>query len=790
MADPDRRDPADPDRRRARLLCRGTVQGVGFRPTVHRLATRMGLGGFVANGPDGVIIEVEGEEDAVGRFCRELPAALPPLARLDGLEVLPIPVAGETLFRVDASLGGTRRRALVPPDAALCAACRAEMDDPADRRHAYPFTTCTHCGPRFSLVHALPYDRERTSMACFPLCPQCQGEYTDVADRRFHAEPVCCPSCGPRLWASDAVGRRLAEGLGAVSMARETLAAGRIVALKALGGFQLACRADDPDAVSRLRERKARPSKPFAVMARDLAAAGMAAALGTEDEALLLSARSPILLAPARAPSPLCPGVAPALGDVGIMIPTTPLHVELFREAPFDFLVMTSGNASEEPICRSNREALARLGPMADLFLLHDRDVVRRVDDSVLRTGPVGPAMVRRARGWVPEPAPLPVTAPVPILALGGHLQSTACLAIEDQAFCSQHVGDLDTSASRQFLREVVEGLEDFLQTRPAALVVDEHPDYPSTWLGEELARRRCGSLLRVQHHLAHAAAVLAENGAFPAPGEGAAAVVLDGTGWGPDGTAWGGEWILLAGDLAWSRLARLEPLALVGGEAAVREPWRLALAALVREGEADLLPRLPLARLVTPESVERVRFLAGHDWPLASGAGRLFEAAGALLGLCAVNGYEGEAAQRLEACASRFRGTPEIWSEVRLRAAGAGRLELPGPSLLAAAARRTLSGASGEEVAAGFHHTFCDLAAELALRAFPRGTSRVAAGGGCMVNRILRVGMASALRIRGVSLLVPLRFPPGDGGLSYGQAVLGAAARARQTEPRQEGGL
>lgn len=791
MADPDHPHLAGPPRRRARLHCRGTVQGVGFRPTVHRLATRMELGGFVVNGPDGVVIEVEGGAEAVERFCRELPGALPPLARLDGLEVLPIPVARETLFRVDVSLAGTRRRALVPPDTALCAACRAEMDDPADRRHAYPFTTCTHCGPRFSLVRALPYDRERTAMACFPLCPECHREYADIADRRFHAEPVCCPACGPRLWASDAAARRLAEGQEALSIARETLVAGRIVALKALGGFQLACRADDQDAVARLRERKARPTKPFAVMARDLDAASTAAILGAEEEALLASSRSPILLAPARAPSPLCPGIAPGLEDVGIMIPTTPVHVELFRGASFDFLVMTSGNASEEPICRGNREALERLGAIADLFLLHDRDVVRRVDDSVVRTGHGSPAMVRRARGWVPEPVPLPMPAGAPVLALGGYLQSTACLATEDQAFCSQHVGDLDTTASRQFLREVVAGLEDFLQVQPAALVVDEHPDYPSTWLGEEMARRRGGTLLRIQHHLAHAAAVLAENGAFPALGETAVAIVLDGTGWGADGTAWGGEWIHLGGDLSWSRLARVEPLALVGGETAVREPWRLAVAALVREGEAGLLARLPLASLVRREAIEEVSSLsAGHDWPLASGAGRLFEASGALLGLCAVNGYEGEAAQRLEACASRFPGMPEIWGEVRLRTEATGALALPGASLLAAAARRTLSGASGEEVAAGFHHTFCDLAAELALRAFPRGTSRVAAGGGCMVNRILRAGLASALSERGLLLLVPHQFPPGDGGLSYGQAVLGATATARQTEPRQEGGL
>ncbi|MFH1177762.1 MAG: carbamoyltransferase HypF, partial [Acidobacteriota bacterium] len=607
-------------RARARLTCRGVVQGVGFRPAVHRLANGLHLAGWVCNGPDGVVIEIEGAPVAVDSFVERLPRTLPPLARLDGLGVEAVEPQGEAEFAIRESVGGPRERAQVPPDTALCAACRADLEDPGNRRFHYPFTTCTDCGPRFSLVHALPYDRERTSMSCFPLCPTCAREYTDPADRRFHAEPVCCPACGPRLWVvgpgsglrapgSGTLGRELAasEGSEALRRVREALERGAIVAVKALGGFQLACRADDESAVARLRERKRRPAKPFAVMARDLLTARQLVRLTAEDERLLGSPQAPVLLAPRTDDAGVAASIAPGLADLGVMLPTTPLHVELFRGAAYGALVMTSGNASDEPICRGNREALERLGGIADLFLLHDRDVVRRVDDSVLRSSPEGPIMLRRARGSVPAALALPLPAGEPVLALGGFLQATACLAAGEHAFLSQHVGDLDSEPARAFLREVVGGLEEFLQTRPRLIIVDAHPDYPSTWLGEQLAAERRGSALGVQHHLAHAAATLAEHGRFPSAGETVAAITLDGTGWGPDGMAWGGEWLLLDGNLAWRRAAHLEPLPLVGGEAAVREPWRVLAAALALAGEDELLARLPLAALVAPERLALV---------------------------------------------------------------------------------------------------------------------------------------------------------------------------------------
>jgi len=773
---------APPHRKRLRIVCRGVVQGVGFRPCVHRLATSLGLGGFVLNGPEGVVVEVEGEGGGPEAFIRALPSVLPPLARLDETLCTEVPVLCETAFLISESLAGPRRRALVPPDSALCGDCRREMETPSDRRYCYPFTTCTNCGPRFSLVHALPYDRERTAMSCFPLCPACLKEYEDPGDRRFHAEPVCCPECGPRLWFSGPLGESVQEGRGAIHEAQTWLADGRVVALKALGGFQLACRADDPAAVARLRRSKRRPTKPFALMARDLEAARRLVLLSAKDEALMTGPRSPVVLAPARASAQVAPGVAPGMEDLGVMLPTAPLHVELFRDAPYDHLVMTSGNLSDEPICKGNREALERLAGLADGFLLHDRNVVRRVDDSVARSGVDGPFLVRRARGYTPEALPMPVESPIPVLALGGFLQATACLAVGNEAFLSQHVGDLDGEPARGFLREVAEGLEDFLQARGGRMVVDEHPDYPSTALGEAMVQARGAKLLRVQHHLAHAAAALAEHGAFPAREEWAGALIMDGTGWGPDGTAWGGEWLMLRGDLAWRRVAFLEPLPLVGGEAAVREPWRVAVAALALCGERPMLSRLPMASQVSEDRLAAVAKLAMQSsWPQASGAGRLFEAAGALLGLAVVNGWEGESATRLETLAAP-EGEVEPWPEADACLGAAG---LKGGLLLCQLAKRVLDGEAPSRAAAGFHATFCRLALEVARRSFDRTIRDVALGGGCLVNRILREGLASGLESMGYNPCLPRLVPPGDGGLSYGQAVLGVVAQAGGCAPR-----
>jgi len=772
--------------KRLLVRCRGAVQGVGFRPTVHRIATELGLAGEVRNDPEGATAEVEGSSETTTLFVDRLQTELPPLARLDAINVEEIEVVGETGFRVTDTEEGRRAGALVPPDAALCADCRNEMADPSDRRHRYVFTTCTNCGPRFSITRSLPYDRPKTSMSCFPLCGRCRSEYTDPSNRRFHAEPVCCPACGPQLWICNHDGSRRIDGPDAVAGARTDLEAGLILAVKGLGGYQLACRADDTAVVARLRHRKRRRGKPFAVMVADVESARRIVRLEDADEALMLSARSPVILAPARDAGSVCPEVAPGLDDLGVMIPTTPLHVELFRGLDVPALVMTSANLSDEPICRDNREALDRLAGIADRFLQHDRDVVRRVDDSVVRSTRTGPVLVRRARGWVPEPLLLPEPAPEPLLAVGGHLLVTSCVAVDGQAFLTQHVGDLDSEPARIFHREVIDGLEEFLEVRPTTVVADAHPDYPSSWLAEELAGNRDGRVIEVQHHLAHAAAVLGEHGRFPGPGDHAAAITLDGTGWGPDGTAWGGEWLLVDGDLRWRRPAHLEPLKLIGGEQAVRDPWRVAVAALDAAGMANRIADLPFAAEVEPDRLRQVVELAASPtWPTASGGGRVFEAAGALLGLVIRNDWEGEAAARLEALAAAETSAPELWSDVAL----GHEPVLPSSALLAAAARRLLDGEAPSRIAAGFHATFSALAIELTVRTVQSTDSPVAVGGGCLINRLLLNGLVGGLEDAGYEVLVPRQLPPGDGGLAYGQAVLGAVTLARGSAPRQRHG-
>ena len=776
---------SDDYRIRLQLRCRGTVQGVGFRPAIHRIATNLGLGGWVINDPQGATMEIEGPAGVINDFLDCLPAELPPLARLEKIEQESLEPLGEEGFEVRSSTLGRREGALVPPDAVLCDDCRQEMEDPEDRRFHYPFTTCTNCGPRFSLVRSLPYDRERTSMGCFPLCSECNREYTDPSDRRFHAEPVACPQCGPRLWLADEKGEPL-DGGDPLVAARDELLAGRIVAVKGLGGFQLACRADSSEAVERLRRRKKRFGKPFAVMVRDLETAKVTVDLDAAAENLLKSPRAPIILAPRLDGSSVAPEVAPGLDDLGVMLPTTPLHVELLRDPLMPPLVMTSGNLSEEPLRRGNREALEGLAGIADSFLLHDRDVVRRLDDSVVRTSPRGPALVRRARGWVPEPLPLPVSAPGVIVATGGHLQVTACVAQVGQAFLSQHVGDLDSVPAREFLGEVIDGLLDFLQVEPAMIVADAHPDYPSSWLARDLGVRFGAEVVVVQHHLAHTAAVLAEHGFFPGDSERCLGIALDGTGWGPDATAWGGEWLSLGGDLEWDRLAYLEPLPLVGGEAAVREPWRVAVAALERQGEGELIASTPMASQIEEARLRAmIQLAADPSWPMASGAGRVFEAAGALLGVGEVNRWEGEAAARLEALAARASDGLDPWPGFEIEAREE-KLLIPSSKLLVEVAKRAADGEDATSVAAGFHATFCRLSADLTERVSEGERGVVALGGGCVVNRILSKGLAENLEELGFEVLLPRNVPPGDGGLSYGQAVLAAVAAVRGLKPRQ----
>ncbi|SDF81114.1 Hydrogenase maturation protein, carbamoyltransferase HypF [Desulfovibrio legallii] len=802
--------------RRAFVAC-GQVQGVGFRPFVYRLAREEGLTGSVGNTSEGVRMEVQGPAPAVSAFGRRLRAELPPLARLTGVREEPLPLqADEAAFRIVPSQGHSGHSVLVSPDMGLCDQCLAEMRDPANPRHAYPFTNCTNCGPRYTITRAIPYDRAVTSMACFPLCPRCAAEYADPLDRRFHAQPIACPDCGPRLWfvsradkaACRTAAPTAAPGRDAAAAAQQALRdaaalllAGGILALKGLGGFQLACDARRADAVRALRQRKQRPHKPLALMTADLAGARSLCALTPEHEALLQSPEKPIVLCPCRADAALPPEIAPDTGQVGLMLPYTPLHAALFdllaaRAALPPVLVMTSANASGEPICLGNREALDRLERLADAWLLHDRDILVRVDDSVvtLQPGPAGtsaaqPLFYRRARGYVPRPVFLPpqeAHGPC-VLGTGAELKATFCLTRGREAFVGQHIGDLENPATLNFYEEAAAHLEALLEVRPAALVCDLHPDFLSTRYARERAARQGLPLWSLQHHAAHAAAVLAENGRY-AP---ALALCLDGTGLGEDGTVWGGELLLLELDAPrWQRLGRLAPFALPGGDAAVREPWRIALSLAQRAGleDADWVTHDGGAQDAAIAAVKEM-LRRKVNCPLTSSCGRLFDAAAAALGLCARTTYEGQAAIRLEDAAVRPEGGLERATAAALRgetpppaAWGTvepvwrdGLWEVDSARLFGLTATARREGLPVGEAAARFHLRLAASLARMAAQAAGQhGVDAVGLSGGVLQNALLARLLPLALRAHGLTPLTHHELPPGDGGLSLGQAVWG----------------
>ncbi len=802
----------------------GRVQGVGFRPFVWRLAREGGLSGSVRNTADGVRIEVQGAPAAIAAFGRRLRAELPPLAQLAGLDEAELaPVPGETEFRILESEGRAGHTVLVSPDVAVCEDCLAEMRDPADRRFGYVFTNCTNCGPRFTITRSIPYDRAVTSMACFPLCPACAAEYADPADRRFHAQPIACPECGPRLWYVDAAtAARGGEGTGptpenradALARAGRLLLDGGILALKGLGGFQLLCNARDARAVATVRARKLRPHKALAVMAADLAAAAGVCRISPQAASLLSGPEKPIVICPRREDLPaeaaLPALLAPDSGTVGLMLPYTPLHAALCdwlaahgEAAPL--LVATSGNPHGEPLCLGNREALARLAPLTDAWLLHDRDILVRVDDSValVPETPAGsaPIPVRRARGYVPRPVALPefldaTARELPcVFGAGGGLKVTFCLTRGREAFMGQHIGDLDAPATLGFYDEAAARLEALLEVRPKALVCDLHPDFPSSRRAEARARREGLPLFRLQHHAAHAAAVLAEHG----HGGPALALCLDGTGLGTDGTIWGGE--LLFMDLRvpeWRRLGRLAPFALPGGEAAIREPWRIARG-LARAADMTWTPgpgrdgeAAPPAQAVAAVDAMLAR---SFNCPRTSSCGRLFDAVSAALGLCQAITYEGQAAIRLERAAGAWlagRGgaMPAPW-EVPLREADSGLLELDGTALFAAVLHARREGMPVGEAAARFHASLARGFAAMARGAARRlGLRAVGLSGGSFLNLLLAAWLPAELAAGDLVPLSHALVPPGDGGLALGQAVWGqrmlrAGAGARGPEAR-----
>jgi hydrogenase maturation protein HypF len=758
---------------RVRARVEGTVQGVGFRPWVYGLATELGLGGYVLNDAHGVLVEVEAEAASVDRFLRRLEGGGPPLARVERVRSEPLAPTGEAGFAIRESTHGGPARTAITPDSATCDACLAELLDPADRRYRYPFVNCTDCGPRFTIVRDVPYDRPATTMAAFAMCAACQAEYDDPADRRFHAQPNACPECGPAVRLLGPSGRALAAGEDPVALAAAWLRAGAIVAVKGIGGYHLACAAGDEAAVAELRARKHREEKPFALMARDLAAARTLVAPTHEEEALLASPRRPIVLVRRRPGAPVAAAVAPGCRELGVMLPYSPLHHLLLADAGTP-LVMTSGNVSDEPIAFRDEDAVTRLGTIADLLLVHDRPIHTRVDDSVVRVARRRQLTLRRSRGFVPDALALPVPAARPLLACGAELKSTFCLARGDRAWVGHHVGDLRNAETLESFTTGIEHLERLLAVTPAIVAHDLHPQYLSTAYALE---REGVELAGVQHHHAHLAACLAEHGETgPAIG-----AIYDGTGYGTDGTVWGGE--LLWGDLAGAeRTGHVWPVRMPGGEAAIRQPWRMACAWL---GEAlGGEPELPaaLAGRVDPGAWRQVAGLArsGLASPVTTSAGRLFDAVAALCGVRAEVSYEGQAAIELEALADP--GERGSYPLPAVDAAGGAADVLDARVIIRAVTADLARGLAPSRVAARFHHGLADGTAAACVRAAERhGAAVVVLSGGVFANRRLLERTAAAVAAAGLRVLVPERLPPGDGGVSYGQAAAVAARDAQR---------
>jgi len=767
--------------RRVRVRVQGVVQGVGFRPFVHRLAGELGLAGFVHNDARGVELEAEGPAAAVARFLDLLATDAPPLASVDDVDTVDVAPSGALGFTITASAAGVPA-ALVTPDAATCEDCLAELRTPGDRRFRYPFVNCTNCGPRFTIVRGVPYDRPLTTMAGFAMCAACRAEYEDPGDRRFHAQPNACPACGPQVRLVDDHRRALAVGVDgagrvdgvdgvdggmggtdagdAVAAAAALLRAGSVVAIKGIGGYHLACRADDAEAVARLRARKHREDKPFALMVGDVAAARRLVVLGAAEEALLSCPARPIVLAERLPEAAVALAVAPGARELGVMLPYSPLHHLLLADAGAP-LVLTSGNVSDEPIAYRDEDALERLAPIADAFLVHDRPIHMRTDDSVARVVRGRPTVLRRSRGLVPGPLALPLTCPTPILACGAELKSTFCVAKGARAWVSHHIGDLGNAETLASFHEGVAHFEALFDVAPEVVAHDLHPDYLSTAYARA---REDVELVAVQHHHAHLAACLAEHGVT----EPAVGAIFDGAGLGPDSTVWGGE--ILVGDLrTCERVGHLATVRLPGGDRAAREPWRMACSWLVAAGCAgDGVPPT-LRGAVSGERWDAVARLAetGFAAPETTSMGRLFDAVAALCGVRAVATYEGQAAIELEALAA-----PDAQGSYAFGA------DLDARPLVLAILADLDAGVAVPAVSARFHHAVASATAgACAAAASDSGLDLVALSGGVFQNRLLLTLTAQRLEALGLRVLVPERLPANDGGIAYGQAAVAAAA-------------
>lgn len=800
------------DLRGSRIHVKGIVQGVGFRPFVYGLAKRHGLSGWVRNTSAGVDIEVEGPAAALVAFTEALERDAPPLARIDGVEVAEQTANGFTTFEIVDSQPVDGAFQPISPDVTICDDCLRELFDPADRRYRYPFTNCTNCGPRFTIIQDVPYDRPQTTMSPFPMCEACAAEYHDPLDRRFHAQPVACPQCGPHVWleasprSKGATFERRAKE-EAVQEARRLLAEECVVAIKGLGGFHLACDATNEAAVQRLRRRKQRADKPLAIMMADLAAVREHCYVGEAEEKLLLSAARPIVILRRRPTSAIVPTVAPRQDTLGVMLPYTPLHHLLLapaadREGPVaGALVMTSGNVSEEPIAYRNDEAMERLAPLADAFLLHDRAIHVRCDDSVVQELPAGlktpdnrdlspaaPYILRRSRGYAPNPLPLPWEGP-PLLAAGAELKNTFCLTRERYAFLSQHVGDLENYETLRAFEEGVDHFERLFRVRPEAVAYDLHPNYLATRYALARAEREGLPAVGVQHHHAHVAACMADNGLSgerPVIG-----VSFDGTGYGDDGAIWGGEFLLTDYD-GYERAAHLAYVPLAGGDRAIREPWRMALAWLRQSGlpwEQALFP-IRHAHSLTKErgpyvlDVLEQQLATGLNAPPTSSMGRLFDAVAALAGVRQTVHYEAQAAIELEALARKQPGENGSYPF----AIEIGVID-PRP-LIAAVTKDVKAGVDQGVIAARFHNGVAQMVVEMCghlRRAY--ALEEVAMSGGVWQNTVLLERTVKALRAKGFTVYLHRQAPANDGGLALGQAAVAARRLQRESLRLQQAG-
>ena len=752
-----------------RISVHGMVQGVGFRPFVFRLAHRHGLAGTVSNNGDGVLIHVSGPSAALDAFAVALEVEAPPVARINRIEMQAAEsVPAEPSFRILPSQAGMRPSTQIAPDIVLCADCLREIMDPDNRRYRYPFTNCTNCGPRFSIVERIPYDRPHTSMRVFPMCEACNREYHDPFDRRFHAQPNACPVCGPRLSWHDNKGKLLPGD--ELALAAQALGEGRVVAIKGLGGFHLAVDACADAAVAMLRVRKNRPSKPLAIMVRDLEAAARFCRLRDEEAALLTSLEHPIVLVERKENSGLAQNIAPGLGHIGLMLPYTPLHYLLLNQPDIPpALVMTSGNRSDEPICIGNEEALCRLHGLADFFLLHNRDIVTRVDDSVARIMDGKVRLLRRARGY--SPVPILLRQPTEnILACGAEMKNSFCIVRNNEAYISQHIGELTEAKNYAFYRESIDHLQTVLEVSPERVACDRHPDY----LSSRYALGRTTLCREIQHHHAHIGAVMAEQG-LEGPVLG---VVLDGAGYGGDGTIFGGE-VYRADRNGFTRLARLSHLLLPGGDRAAEQPWRMALALLYQDmgPEALVEAQQPPALLTIARDKKHLlgqMMVKRLHCPRTSSCGRLFDAVAALLGLCLMSDYEGQAAMLLEYQAT-LAAAEEVVSVYPLVMSEEGILIIESASLAALICRDLAAGVAIPIIARRFHlwlvESLCAVLNVLHKRA---GLTDVVVSGGCMQNKLLFETLAKQLRAAGFSVHAGELAPMNDGGIALGQAFIG----------------